>query len=91
MLLMARRSAAFDGDLGPSRLVINLHNDTDLLSKILEVLFEGLHDAELDLDEALDGIELVPTPSTSPRTGPWSAVNTIVLALLTGTIRGYPP
>ncbi len=92
MLLMAERSAAFDGDLGPSRLVINLHNDTELMTKILEVLHEALNtddDEDFDLTEAVDAIELGPDSLHETDDGVVVTVNTIVLALLTGTIRGF--
>ncbi len=89
MLLMARRSAAFDGDLGPSRLVMNMHGDTDLLAQILDVLFDGLQDPDFDLDEALDDIELGPDSLHELEDGTVISLNTIVLALLTGTIRGF--
>ncbi len=52
MVLMAERSAAFDDPEGPgpSRFVLNLHSDTDLLAKILEVIRGGIQDPDLDLD-----------------------------------------
>ena len=63
MLLMAQRSAAHDGDVGPSRFVVTVHGDTDLVAQLLDVLFEALNtddDDDFDLDAALDRVELSP-------------------------------
>ena len=91
MVLMAERSAAFDDPEGPgpSRFVLNLHSDADLLAKILEVIRDGIEDPDLDLDEALEQIELTPESLHELDDGTVITVNTIVLAILTGTIRGY--
>ncbi len=92
MLLMAQRSAAFDGDLGPSRLVINLHSDTELMTQVLEVLLEAMNvdeEDEFDIEHALDDLELGPDSLHETDDGVVVTVNTLVLALLTGTIRGY--
>ncbi len=89
MLLMARRSAAFDGDLGSSRLVLNLHGDTELVGQLLQVLCDGLRDPDTDIDDALHQVELGPASLHELEDGTVVTVNTLVLALLTGTIRGY--
>ena len=92
MLLMAQRSAAYDGEAGASQFVINLHADTDLVAQILDVLFEALNlddDEDFDLDDALDQIEVGPDSLHELDDGTVITVNTIILALLTGTIRGY--
>ena len=92
MLLMAQRSAAHDGDVGPSRFVVTVHGDTDLVAQLLDVLFEALNtddDTDFDLDEALDRIELSPESLHETDDGVVVTVNTIILALLTGSIRGY--
>ncbi len=91
MVAMAERSAAYndpDGP-GPSRFVLNLHSDDDLFAKILQVIRDGIQDPDLDLHEALDKIELTPESLHELDDGTVITLNTIVLAILTGTIRGY--
>ena len=91
MLLMAQRSAAHDGEVGPSRFVVTLHADGDLVAQLLDVLFEALNidDDDFDLDAALDRVELSPESLHETDDGVVVTANTIILALLTGTIRGY--
>ena len=92
MLLMAQRSAAYDGEVGASQFVINLHGDTELVAQILEVLVEALNpedDEDFDLDDALDHIVLGPESLHETDDGVVITLNTILLALLTGTVRGY--
>ena len=84
MLLMAQRSAAFDGELGPSRFVVTMHGDTDLVAQLLDVLFEALDtddDADFDLDEALDQIEVGPDSIHELEDGTVISLNTLLLAL----------
>jgi hypothetical protein len=92
MMLMAQRSAAHDGDVGPSRLVVTVHGDTDLVAQLFDVLFEALDtddDTDFDLDEALDRVELSRDSLHELEDGTVISLNTLLLALLTGTIRGY--
>ena len=92
MLLMAQRSAAFDGEVGPSRFVVTMHGDTDLVAQLLDVLFEALNtddDDDFDLDAALDRVELSPESLHETDDGVVVTLNTLLLGLLTGTIRGY--
>ena len=92
MLSMAQRSAAFDGEVGPSRFVVTMHGDTDLVAQLLDVLFEALDtddDDDFDLDEALDRVELSPDSLHELEDGTVISLDTLLLALLTGTIRGY--
>lgn len=42
MRLTAERSAAYNGDLGPSSFCLNMHGGTDLVAKILERIIEAL-------------------------------------------------
>ena len=55
MRLMAERSAAFDGDLGPSSFCLNMHGGTELVAKILQRIIEALEaddpDHTVDLDD----------------------------------------
>lgn len=88
MRLMAERSAAFDGELGPSRLNVSVHCDVVLLASIIAVLRQALAGEDVDVEAALDGIELTGDSLHELDDGTVVTVNTIVLALMTGTVRG---
>jgi hypothetical protein len=91
LVLMAERSAAFDGELGPSSFSVVAHADAVLLASIVAVLRQALNAAEdedFDLDAALDGIELTSDSLHELDDGTVITINTIVLALLAGTVRG---
>lgn len=92
MVEMARRSAAHTGDdLGPCRYVTNVHVSPEFLTALIAVLTTALNpdrDPDFDLDEALAGIELTEDSMHELDDGSVLTVNTVVLALLTGTVRG---
>jgi len=86
MDLMAKRSAAFgDADLGAAPMCLNVFADLTTLEKVIERLLEALGgQARADLDDLeYDGDSLHELED-----GTVVTVNTILLALLTGTIRG---
>ena len=86
MRLMAERSSAFAGELGPSSFCLNAHGDLNLLAKILERICEalGAPDGTVDLDDlGFDDDSLHELDD-----GTVITLNTILLALLTGTVRG---
>ncbi len=89
LVLMAQRSAAHrDADIPPSRFVVNLHCGAGLMLQILERLIAALRqggDEELDLE----GITLGPEDLCEDDDGNLTTVNTLVLAILTGKVRGY--
>ncbi len=97
MVLMARRSAAHGDDkLGPSPFTVNVHVDPAFLTALIAVLTKAMNpngDPDFDLDEALDSIELTEDSLHELDDGTVITVNTVVLALLTGTVRGilYDP
>jgi hypothetical protein len=86
---MARRSAAYgDQDLPESSYVVNVHAGTDLVAQILERLVAALRDSsDDDLDP--DDLQIGPDDLCEDDDGNVITVNTLVLALLTGTVRGY--
>jgi hypothetical protein len=86
MELMARRSAAHgDADLGPSPVCLNVLGDLQLLEKVLERLIDALGGEEpVDLDD----LEYAGDSLHELEDGTVVTVNTILLALLTGTVRG---
>ena len=89
MVLMAQRSAAHgDAALGPSRFSLVVHADAVLVASIIAVLRQALADQGLDLDQALDDIELGTDSLHELDDGTVVTINTIVLALLAGTVRG---
>ena len=91
-VLMAERSAAFgDDELAPSPIVLNVHSDTELVAAILAELERGL-DPEVDALD-LDSIEYPADSLHELEDGTPITVNTIVLAILTGAVRGilYDP
>lgn len=92
MVEMARRSANHTGDgLGACRYVTNIHVDPAFLTALIATLTQALnprHDPDFDLDDALDHIELTHDSLHELDDGTVLTVNTVVYALLTGTIRG---
>ncbi len=93
MVLMAERSAAFAGDPGPSSFCVTVHGDAVLVACIIAALRQALADQDYDLDQALDDIELGADSLHELDDGTVITINTIVLALLTGTVSGilYDP
>jgi len=97
MVEMARRSANHNGDdLGAGRYVTNIHVDPAFLTALIATLTRALnpgHDPGFDLDTELDRIELGAESLHELDDGTVLTVNTVVFALLTGTIRGilYDP
>jgi hypothetical protein len=92
MVLMARRSAAHgDHELGPSPFTTVVHVDPPFLTALISVLTTALNpdkDPTFDLDDAVDEIELTEDSLHELDDGTVVTVNTVVFALLTGTIRG---
>ena len=87
--LMAKRSAAHgDAEVPASRFVINIHCGAGLMLQILERLIAALRDGSEDEIE-LEGITLGPDDLCEDDDGNLITVNTLVLAILTGKIRGY--
>ncbi len=87
--LMARRSAAHgDEEVPASSFVINLHAGAELALQILERLIAALRDGTDD-DLDLDDIAIGPDDLCEDDDGTVVTVNTLVLALLTGSVRGY--
>jgi hypothetical protein len=91
-VLMAERSAAFgDDELPPSPIVLNVHADAELVAAILAELGRALDPDVESFD--LDDLEYPDDSLHELEDGTPITVNTIVLALLTGTVRGilYDP
>jgi hypothetical protein len=92
MVEMARRSAAYDGeDLGPNPLTVNVHVDPAFLTALITVITDAMNagdDPTFQLDEALADVELTEDSLHELDDGTVVTVNTVVLALLTGTVRG---
>jgi hypothetical protein len=91
-VIMAERSAAFgDEDLPPSPIVVNVHGDAELVAAIMAELDRAL-DPEVESVD-LDGISYRDDSLHELEDGTPVTINTIVLALLTGTVRGvlYDP
>ncbi len=86
MVEMARRSAAFgDQDLGAAPVCLNVFGNLELVAKILERIVQALAGGEpFDLDD----LEYGPDSLHELEDGTVVTVNTILLALLTGTVRG---
>jgi hypothetical protein len=97
MVEMARRSAAHDGrGLGARPFVTTVHVDPVFLTALIKVLTEALNpdrDPGFDLDRALDEVDLTEGSLHELDDGTVVTVNTVVFALLTGTVRGilYDP
>ncbi len=89
LVLMARRSAGFSGEVGPAPFMLHVHADAVLVASLVKVLTDALGDPDLDLDAAVDGIELTQDSLHELHDGTVVSVNTVMLALLTGTVRGY--
>jgi hypothetical protein len=97
MVAMAQRSAALDGEPGPSPFQVVVHANAELVAAILTVLVAALEakqrepDTEIEID--LDDLEYGPDSLHELDDGTVVTVNTILLALLTGTVRGilYDP
>jgi hypothetical protein len=91
-VLMAERSAAFgDDDLPASSIVLNVHADAETVAAILDELHRAL---DADADELDLGSIQYPDDSLHElEDGTPITVNTLVLAILTGTVRGilYDP
>jgi len=89
LVLMAQRSAAHgDAEVPASRFVVNVHCGADLMLQILERLIDALRgggDEEIDLE----GITLGPEDLCEDDDGNLITLNTLVLAVLTGKVRGY--
>jgi hypothetical protein len=89
MAQMAKRSAAYTGaDLGPSTFTLIVHGSAELVGRLLAVL--------LDQEATSDDLEDLEIPEGSIHElddGTVITVNTLILALLTGTVRGilYDP
>lgn len=88
MRLMAERSAAYDGDLGPSSFCLNRHGGTDLVAEILARIIEALEANSLDGTVDLDDLAYDDDSLHELDDGTVITLNTILLALLTGTVRG---
>ena len=89
MEAMAKRSAAYTGaDLGPSNFTLIVHGDAELVARLLAVV--------LDEDATIEDLEELEIPEGSIHElddGTVVTVNTLILALLAGTVRGilYDP
>ena len=89
LVLMAQRSAAHGDDQVPkSRFVINLHAGAGLMLQVLERLIAALRDGGDD-EIDLEGISIGPEDLCEDDAGNLITVNTLVLAILTGKVRGY--
>ena len=94
---MARRSAAFgDDDLGPMPFTTTVHVTPEFLTALIAVLTKALNpedDPGFDLDDAVDAIELGEDSLHELDDGTVITLNTVIFALLTGTVRGilYDP
>ena len=89
MLLWPSAPPPSTARFGPSRFVVTMHGDTDLVAQLLDVLFEALDtadDTDFDLDEALDRVEVGPDSLHELEDGTVISLNTLLLGLLTGTI-----
>ena len=86
---MAERSAAYAGaDLGPSTFTLVVHGSAELVGRLLAVL--------LDEEATIEDLEQLEIPEGSIHElddGTVITVNTLILALLTGMVRGilYDP
>ncbi|MET0737144.1 MAG: hypothetical protein ABW035_02645, partial [Acidimicrobiales bacterium] len=87
---MARRSAAYTGaaDLGPANLTLVVHGSAELVARLLAVL--------LDEDATIEDLEHLEIPERAIHElddGTVVTLNTLILALLTGMVRGilYDP
>ena len=86
---MAKRSAAHAGaDLGPANLTLIVHGSADLVQRLLEFLLD-----ENSTVEDLEHLEIPDGAIHELDDGTVVTLNTLILALLTGTVRGilYDP
>ena len=91
MVLMAERSAAHDDDdLPPSRFTLLVHGDAELVGRLIEFLLDDLADGDEDPDAEPDlgDIEYGEHSLHELDDGTVVTVNTLLLALLTGAVRG---
>ena len=90
MSRMAERSAAFDepDGPGPSRFVLNVHADEDLVARLIAAILD-----DESTPETIEEIELTPDSLHELDDGTVVTVNTLLLAILTGAVRGslYDP
>jgi hypothetical protein len=92
ILLMAERSAAFgDEALPASNFQLVVHGDTELVGKIIDELHDALASEAETFD--LDDLQYPDDSLHELEDGTPVTVNTLLLALLTGTVRGvlYDP
>jgi hypothetical protein len=86
---MAKRSGAYNGaDLGPTNFTLIVHGDTELVARLLAVV--------LDEDATIEDLEQLEVPEGAIHElddGTVVTLNTLLLALLTGMVRGilYDP
>ena len=86
---MAKRSGAYAGaDLGPTMFTVVVHGDAELVARLLAVI--------LDEDATIEDLEDIEIPDGAIHElddGTVVTVNTLILALLTGMVRGilYDP
>lgn len=91
MVLMAERSAAYgDADLPPSRFTLLVHGDAGLVGRLIQFVLDDLaeHADDSDHEPDLGDIEYGENSLHELDDGTVVTVNTLLLALLTGTIRG---
>jgi hypothetical protein len=91
MLLMAERSAAYGGeDLGPSRFTLVVHADAELVGKLLQFIRDDMAAAADDPEGEPDlgSIEYGGESLHELDDGTVVTVNTVLLAMLTGVVRG---
>jgi hypothetical protein len=91
MVLMSERSAAFgDDELPPSRFTLIVHADAELAAKLIQFVRDEMAAAaeDPDVEPDLGSIEYGGESLHELDDGTVVTVNTVLLALLTGVIRG---
>jgi hypothetical protein len=89
MVLMAQRSAAHgDDDLPPSRFTLLVHGDAELVGRLIEFLLDDLAADDPDAEPDLGRIEYGEHSLHELDDGTVVTVNTLLLALLSGVVRG---
>jgi hypothetical protein len=89
MVLMAQRSAAHgDDDLPPSRFTLLVHGDAELVGRLIEFLLDELATDDPDTEPDLGRIEYGEHSLHELDDGTVVTVNTLLLALLSGAVRG---